>query len=89
MGSQKRGQHEASHDFMDDFLFVQFLSYYYGYKINGSQSGIMNMASQQRLEYPLDFGFVINDIHEHFAAGFGELLEFFPALEVSDANHLN
>jgi len=31
----------------------------------------------------------MGDIPEHFAVGFSELPEFFPALEVSDANHLN
>ncbi|HWR19322.1 MAG TPA: hypothetical protein VN608_06845 [Clostridia bacterium] len=47
------------------------------------------MEPPQRLEYLLDLGFAINYIREHFAASFGVMLEFFPALEVSGTNKLN
>ena len=49
----------------------------------------LSFSPSQRSEYLLDLGFAINDIHEHVAVGFSELLEFLVAFEVSDANHLN
>lgn len=55
----------------------------------GSQPAVVNNDTNAPLEYLLYLCFIIDDIHEHFAVGFGELLEFFLALEVSNSDHLN